>query len=368
MRRGSLSQPRDPSYQRQPGSDLQGDWTDWVASESLRRTAFFAFIMDAQHASIFGHTPALSVNDVRLPLPCPEDIWSCADFSLAMNRLSDPDSHIEFLTVLKRVVNRVPLPAHCSPYARTVVLHGLFSVAEHLKARELATLGLGAAEARRLAVDMDSAASRPEEWREILSQAITVSSFSHPAGSQHNNLCLQPLPTLHRMAHLSINVNIVDIHVSARAPSLLGHMLMPADIAKADNRVQRWAHSPGARRAFRHALQLVQETILTAERYKASEDNIAIRPWCLYHATLICWAYSTRASSAAGRTEGPIMSAEEYVVRALASVEPDGPPFDGLQRIRGLLGVVRDSLRSCRWELLEEAHHTLDRLAQTSPG
>jgi hypothetical protein len=35
----------------------------------------------------------------------------------------------------------------------------------------------------------------------------------------------------------------------------------------------------------------VQETVFSGRRYRAAEDNIALRPWCLYHATLVLWAY-----------------------------------------------------------------------------
>lgn len=56
---------------------LEHSWRQWTEQESARRTAFFAFIMDAQHSSVFGHTSVLTVSDMRLPLPCSESLWQC---------------------------------------------------------------------------------------------------------------------------------------------------------------------------------------------------------------------------------------------------------------------------------------------------
>jgi hypothetical protein len=56
------------------------------------------------------------------------------------------------------------------------------------------------------------------------------------------------------------------------------------------------------------------------------------------------------------------MTAEEYLVRMLASLEPDGVPFPEAYRSHGLIDAVRNCLRGCRWELLEEAYATLGQL------
>lgn len=46
---------------------LERSWHQWIEAQSSNRTAFFGFLMDAQHSFMFGHTCILSIHDVRLP-------------------------------------------------------------------------------------------------------------------------------------------------------------------------------------------------------------------------------------------------------------------------------------------------------------
>ena len=120
-----------------PGTTpVEQSWHQWIEMQSSNRTAFFGFVMDAQHSFMFGHTCILSVHDVRLPLPCADVLWDCTkaeDWDRMMRKTPESPG---FLPVLKRLLARTPIPPHCSPYARFILLHGLFSVTAHLKARE----------------------------------------------------------------------------------------------------------------------------------------------------------------------------------------------------------------------------------------
>jgi hypothetical protein len=40
--------------------DLDIRWREWVASESTKRCAYFAFVIDTAHAIIFGHSQAMT--------------------------------------------------------------------------------------------------------------------------------------------------------------------------------------------------------------------------------------------------------------------------------------------------------------------
>ncbi|KAK9368868.1 fungal-specific transcription factor domain-containing protein [Lipomyces kononenkoae] len=54
-------------------------WRKWIEFETTKRTAFFAFICDTQHATLFRHSPILSAFEVRLELPSTDACWEAAD-------------------------------------------------------------------------------------------------------------------------------------------------------------------------------------------------------------------------------------------------------------------------------------------------
>ncbi|KAK9321813.1 fungal-specific transcription factor domain-containing protein [Lipomyces orientalis] len=54
-------------------------WRKWVEFETTKRTAFFAFICDTQHATLFRHSPILSAFEVRLELPSTDACWLATD-------------------------------------------------------------------------------------------------------------------------------------------------------------------------------------------------------------------------------------------------------------------------------------------------
>lgn len=214
-----------------------------------------------------------------------------------MRQTSEPPS---FLHTLKGLLAKAPVPSTCSSYSRLILLHGLFSVTANLHARDLATLGVGrpASSSDETGTTTNSSSTPPyvgsppyamDIWKDILERAIDTWSFS--LLSRDPSLSLQAARTLHHMAHVAIHTNIIDFHIVAGAPPLLGSTLSRNDCVKAKARVCAWSKRPEAKKALYHCLRLVQDTVFTGGRYRASEDNIALRSWCLYHATLVLWAY-----------------------------------------------------------------------------
>lgn len=359
MKRGVAPSSQNVSSNQETTSSEQS-WHQWIYTQSSNRTAFFGFIMDAQHSFMFGHTCVLSVHDVRLPLPCPDNLWECdnADtWARMMRKTTEPPG---FLPVVKQLLGRHPIPSHCSAYGRLILLHGLFSVTAHLKARDLATLGVGRTQSA------NSPRMGPiDGWKDTLERAMDTWSFS--LVSRSSSLALEASKPLHRMAYVAIYTDIADIHILAGAPSLLGSLLSEADRLKATARVRVWSESHEAKRALYHCLLLSQETVFTGQQYKASQDNIALRPWALYHAALILWAYGFMAGEKEGHRQRKSCSAEEYLVRMLMLLRNDSEEIGHVAQQTGeLLQAVRESLEGCRWELLQEAHETLGKLIDKS--
>ncbi|KAH7413098.1 fungal-specific transcription factor domain-containing protein [Cadophora sp. MPI-SDFR-AT-0126] len=55
------------------------EWRDWAYQESRRRTAFTIYLLDAMRTVFFGERPNLNAYDVRLRLPCHENVFRATD-------------------------------------------------------------------------------------------------------------------------------------------------------------------------------------------------------------------------------------------------------------------------------------------------
>ena len=360
MRRGSSyssDRPDNPG----PASSLERSWHSWVEQESSKRVAYFAFIMDAQHASIFGHTPALSVSDVRLSLPCAEEVWESSTAARWKRTMAKSEEPAEFLPMLRTLLSRQPIPPSSSPFARFILLHGLFSVTKHMQARDLTASDVGTNRSHEEGSGSPLSTLADDNWKEILDRAIDTWSFL--LLSQEPSLCLEAARPLHRIAHLTIHVNLIDFHIFAGAPALTSNHITREEYGRAKKRIKAWCSKPAAKRTLLHCVLLIQETMFTRSRYRAKDDNIALRPWCLYHATLVLWTYGIVTE---GKYTGRVPGAEEYLVHLLTGLMGDLVQLKGTNKNAGLLSAVRDSLSDCRWELLQEAYSTLNRLIELS--
>jgi len=332
----------------------------WIEKESMKRTAFFAFVMDAQHASIFGHTPNLSISDMHIPLPSTDALWRSPNPSAWARERARTEPSPPFLSALRALLARQPTPASFSPFARFVLLHGLYSIAKHMQDRDLTASHVGGG---KLAPEQGQGSISPsgDEWKENIDRAVETWSLS--LLTQQPALCLEAGRPLQRLAHVTIYINIIDFHIFAGAPSLSGVTVTEKECARAEKRIKAWTERPSAKRSLSHCLLLIQEIMFTRRKYRATEDNIALRPWCLYQTTLVLWAYGMITE---GRSAEPQLGAEEYLVQMLSGLMGGTGRVKGANRTSGLLSSVRAALEGCRWELLQEARTTLEKMILNS--
>jgi hypothetical protein len=397
-------------------TSLEVAWLQWAHAESSRRAAFFAFIMDSQHASVFGHTPVLSVSDIRLPLPCAEQLFDCqtaAQWHEMSQRIPQPPG---FLPTLKAILGGVAQPASggISDFSRLILLHGFLSLITNIHAREAATLGIGGSASKTSAPESSTAvvvsnttsnptnhssesssrrgsvtSTHPDSWSAILTRALT--SWSFTLLSLNPSLPLEAARPLYRLSHITLSSpSLVDFHILARDPAFLDNPLSQLEWRKTERRLREWGRTEGAREAVRHAVLLVKETCLSGggRRYLAREDSVAVRPWCLYLAVLLLWCFGwlVEDGDASSATQ-PLqldtdvtLGAEEYIARMLSALEKEGYATgaansnprvqSGKSEVarwarmsQGLIRGVRGAFEGCRWELLQEAYKSLCRLA-----
>ena len=64
----------------------QSEWLNWKLAEERKRTVFVVYILSSLLVSAYNHAPALMNSEIRLDLPCDEDLWAAdsADVWYAM--------------------------------------------------------------------------------------------------------------------------------------------------------------------------------------------------------------------------------------------------------------------------------------------
>ncbi|KAL4955904.1 fungal-specific transcription factor domain-containing protein [Aspergillus filifer] len=248
-------------------SSIKNRWYRWVEQELSYRAAYFAFVMDAQHSSIFGHSAALSLTDIHLPLPCADALWEGPTAAIWNRERARTPPTPFFLPALRALLARQPVPHTYSPFARFVLLHGLLCMTRYMITRDQTASYLSdqhqASETDGQDAGPSSTTSELDGWKDRLDRAIDTWSFS--LLSRKPSLCLEAARPLQRIAHVNIHASLVDFHVLAGAPKLsTGDCVSSNNVQfdRAYERIKTWAHGRNAKRTLSHCLLLIQETML----------------------------------------------------------------------------------------------------------
>jgi hypothetical protein len=110
---------------------------------------------------------------------------------------------------------------------------------------------------------------------------------------------------IYHAAHITLNVEILDLQIYAGARHIIGRPVTRADYDRSRRVVKEWAtatatpasttasthggtSTPAAKAAW-HAAHLLRDGILNLDNWDV--NNAFHYPWCLYLATLTCWAF-----------------------------------------------------------------------------
>lgn len=133
-------------------------WRRWIQFEETKRAALLAFILDTNHATMFGHTSLLAVHELRVSLPCSRELWECSNpdqlsryFSRGNGSISGshhltPNGYggattVPFIEALKMTLNNQAV--NTESFGRKVILSGLMSIQHNMQQRDLQVLSLG---------------------------------------------------------------------------------------------------------------------------------------------------------------------------------------------------------------------------------
>lgn len=367
-------------------------WNRWITAEATRRAAFAAFVIDSTHATLFGHAAVMSPHDIRLPLPCDEALWSATssaevqrvEASLAANGFKTTS----FLEGLRRTLNGQKV--RTNTFGRVILMAGLLNVSWHMNQRDLQVSSLGASGTLGSQIKWRSPLTRAFDfWRRDFDEGLSKSdSWLQVNGSDrctvdHRDNVFESRTCLHSLAHMAMQVDMIDCQIFAGAEQALGRVVTDSDRTAVQKRMrEQWAPSARARDATFYALRflcevLIPEEELSAKRphphqpptfsYSARDDYLLNRPWILYFAALIVWSYGyaldgpIRPSNYTLTTrELQIFDMQRYLIRIGGVASPDD-----LEKVKdrnsclGLILLLRERFRQPRWELLHEASDTL---------
>lgn len=106
---------------------------------------------------------------------------------------------------------------------------------------------------------------------------------------------------IYHAAHITLNVEILDLQIYAGARHIIGRAVTRADYERSRRIVREWAAKPTgssagggsaatpAAKAAWHAAHLLRDGIMNLENWDV--NNAFHYPWCLYLSTLTCWAF-----------------------------------------------------------------------------
>jgi len=146
---------------QQRDSELVQRWHEWVeiectkrlvprlSTKANRRVAYLAFIMDSQHAMMFGHAAVLSAHELNLHFPCKEDLWAAGtavEWQRERQRQQeDMEGVLGFTETLKICMNEPNLARekiNLDPFGSFILLHGLICISWHLQQKAVISLGI----------------------------------------------------------------------------------------------------------------------------------------------------------------------------------------------------------------------------------
>lgn len=393
IRRSDCQSIRPPKVE-EAIDDLEEDWRTWCDAEQKKRLAFLCFMWDTQHAVLFCQSLCMSAFELRSNLPCDQSIWE-ADSAEAwqQQRQKQPTTPL-FLSCLKIYLhpNAAKIPKNLNALSRSLLLHGLMSVAWDMQRRDQTSLGV---------IDVNPLGN----W-----QARLASSYN-AWHADYNAFCAEyvarlPSPdhflakefhvsrtatlALYHSAHVLLHTPFLDLQIYAGARHILGKPVGRQDYVRSQRAVKKWVseNPTQASKAVWHAAALISEGVEVLDGELTTNDvgggRLWHHPWAVYLGTLVVWGvWYARPSTEQGHCrvqfdDDEIIwdpSAEmKNLLEVIAKSDPEkllevGYPGSitgglGKKGTNGLAAVVSKCLSKVRWAVVHDGMMVLRGLVQ----
>ncbi|KAH8812790.1 fungal-specific transcription factor domain-containing protein [Xylogone sp. PMI_703] len=360
-------------------------WEHWITREATRRVAFAAFMIDATHAAMFGHSTIMVTHEIRCMLPCDDALWFATSATeVARIKSALHANHIKpisFLEGLQRILNGQEVPTN--DFGKNILMCGLLSVSWYMNQRDLQIKSLG--------IDPE-APSSGRKWGKSIARAFDIWKQSYKkeaVSTSHDSLgykldkdlVLESRIALYHLAQISMYADIVECQIFAGAKRVLGRAISKLDFGSARRRIQDiWAPTTDARAAVFYSIRYLCTVLLPkgsprevyppghdfVPDYAARKSIIPSRCWVLYSAALVVWCFSyavdgpmTALAPSGTSLKSHINDMNAFLLRVDRIVSPDELIHHRLNGCGGLLKVIRYILLQAEWELLREAAELL---------
>ena len=374
--------------------NLETHWRRAMQYEERKRLAQMCFLWDVQHAVLFSQSLCMSSFELRTALPCNPTVFEAETASEWQQHVRREPAPKHFLSVLKSYMSpSAPTQSHnLNALSRLLVLHGLMSVSWDFTRRDQTSLGCGSLIGTddwrsRIGASYDTWKADFDTYCLNISSSLNRATDYPNVKSDFQRFSTSTLAIYHA-AHIILNIEILDLQISAGARHIIGRPVSRTDYERSRRQVRDWAQqkpagTTSACTAAWHAAQLLRDGIMNLDNWNV--NNAFHYPWCLYLATLTCWAfhwgcredpgtsapanYDARSEDAVSLSMGlyadeSSLDEANAEMNALVSGMTSGVP-EGLWRIagkysaRGLTIVMAQHLSNVRWAVVHEGMKVL---------
>ncbi|KAF2847601.1 hypothetical protein T440DRAFT_456029 [Plenodomus tracheiphilus IPT5] len=374
--------------------DLENDWRTWCDAEQKKRLAFLCFMWDTQHAVLFCQSLCMSAFELRSTLPCDQSLWE-ADSAESWHQLRRKQSTPPlFLSCLKMYLHpsTTSIPKHLNALSRSLLLHGLMSVAWDMQRRDQTSLGL-TTPPTPLSNWPTRLSTSYKTWHKDYTTFChtytrTLPSRTHPLALEFQTHRAATL-ALYHAAHILLHTPFLDLQIYAGSRHILGRAVARSDYVRSQRVVKRWVREceGEAGSAVWHAAALVDEGVdvlggeMGAGVGACGGDAARLwhYPWTVYLGALVVWGvWYARCSLGHSTTGGggdEIVWDPRMEMKGLFGVilksEPEGVlrggGMDGVvgrKGTNGLAAVVSRCLSKVRWAVVHDGMMVLRGLVQ----
>lgn len=335
--------------------------------------------------------PNMSTQSLHLSLPCSKELWEATNEAEWRDVLTQHKEPYTLLTLVKQFVS-ADHKMLSKPYdmlSFTLALYGLMAMCNDIILFDNRAIYLGELKSEDSSVSSWSPGRQQmayalSSWKakfDAFAMETIAERKAEPFQSdfRRDNMALF---ALYHTAHIVLNCEIRHLQTAAGAKAIFGHIVTPSDYEDSCKWVRQWVRNSldSAGHAAWHAAQLFHEGMLNLKNWEV--HGVFHYPWCLYIATLTCWAFhnfgaETSSLGPACDHSSPAKAEElhrsskgsmHYLVAAMASVTPayiDG--LIGMCCTHSLAIKMAKYLRGVRWTAAYEAMKILEGLSGIPP-
>ncbi|KAK4942567.1 hypothetical protein LTR10_017696 [Elasticomyces elasticus] len=392
LRRSDCHNANIPAWD-ESNQSLDEYWHMAIEAEEKRRLAMISFMWDTQHAILFAQILCLNASELKVTLPWDTAIWEAttAEEWLRLTRASPAPQ--QYLNVLQMYTDSCvsSAPLHLNALSRVLIFHGLMSLSWDFRRRD------------QTALNRDTP-SNGVRWQTTISACYTkwktdfdrytkdvLSSLSNDSAqyAKFQRYAVANSAVYHT-AQLILEVETADLQIHAGAKHITGRPVSDLDRQRSRARLNEFItrdEGKSVGRAGWHAARLIRDGVRKLDNWNV--DDMIHFPWCLYLATLTCWAI--QSSAIESRIDGlqkslhapmppdrglddedDVWDSEtdmKALISALSRLDPASDTFAkdiwsaaGNHRPHGLLTCMVRHLSTIRWAVIREGMIVLKHL------